>query len=211
MKIKKFIENKHKEANEDVKKEEEKIEIPNKKESLSQNNETSITIQFLIDNSTFSLKKNGGILGRNQECEINIVDDFISRRHAEITFYSNIFRLKDLDSLSGTYVRINDYEPLIVSSEILIGHDIIKIMKKTQTTIHFEISSFAYENHVKNYVLEFPKNKIQHKIGSCHLCSVVLEENKNIEDFHAEFRIKKNNEIGIKDLKSKSGYKIINK
>lgn len=211
MKIKKPLSKNHLIENEERKIQEEKIEIENKKELLIENNETSITIQFLAENSEFSLKKSGGTLGRNQECEIKILDDSISRRHAEIVFYSNSYYLKDLGSANGTYVRISDYEPLIVSSEILIGHYIILIKKRTHSAIYFQISSLFDEKEVKNCVLEFSKNKNHHKIGSCQLCSVVLENNKNIEDFHAEFKIKKNYEIGIKDLKSKYGYKIINK
>lgn len=53
------------------------------------------------------------IIGRSQDCEYVIYDpkNRVSRKHLEITLNGNLFTLKDLNSLNGTYVNGNKINP----------------------------------------------------------------------------------------------------
>lgn len=44
-------------------------------------------------------------LGRSNKCEININDEYMSRRHAELSIKGGVLRIIDLDSSNGTYVN----------------------------------------------------------------------------------------------------------
>lgn len=44
-------------------------------------------------------------LGRSNKCEININDEYMSRRHAELSIKAGVLRIIDLDSSNGTYVN----------------------------------------------------------------------------------------------------------
>ena len=114
-----------------------------------------------------------------------------------------------MESLNGTYIKIKDYEILTESSEILIGDYCLKIAKRNQNNIIIDIFVLNDMNTppIQQKIIKFARNQTHHKIGSCSLCSIVLKENKLIDDFHAMLKInfRKNNEIGIRDLKSRYG------
>lgn len=44
-------------------------------------------------------------LGRSNKCEININDEYMSRRHAELSIKGGVLRIIDLDSSNGTFVN----------------------------------------------------------------------------------------------------------
>jgi VWFA-related protein len=83
---------------------------------------TTLTFEILAGNfigKSFSLYSKGGIVGRQDGCDIVIKEDNISRQHAEITFSNGEFYIIDLNSSNGTYingikinskVKINNYD-----------------------------------------------------------------------------------------------------
>lgn len=52
--------------------------------------------------------KEGAKIGRHTDNLVQIVDDTISRFHASIEHKFNKFYIKDLGSISGTYIKISD-------------------------------------------------------------------------------------------------------
>lgn len=44
-------------------------------------------------------------LGRSNKCDVNINDEYMSRRHAELSIKAGVLRIVDLDSSNGTYVN----------------------------------------------------------------------------------------------------------
>ena len=65
----------------------------------------------------FSLDGDVSVLGRDESCDVQIVDEMVSRRHLEIRQADEKHVLKDLESANG--VKINGHQ---VSKEITL-HD----------------------------------------------------------------------------------------
>ena len=55
--------------------------------------------------SPFPLNKNQVIIGRDIKCDVMLLDDSISRKHAEIVREGAGWRIRDLDSSNGTFVN----------------------------------------------------------------------------------------------------------
>lgn len=45
------------------------------------------------------------VLGRADNCDVKILDDFISSKHARIVYQDDCYWLEDLHSLNGTYLN----------------------------------------------------------------------------------------------------------
>jgi pSer/pThr/pTyr-binding forkhead associated (FHA) protein len=59
----------------------------------------------LGDNLSFKLDKNSYLIGRQQDCDICVDDNTVSRRHAEIYHDNTGWRIKDLESGNGTLLN----------------------------------------------------------------------------------------------------------
>jgi pSer/pThr/pTyr-binding forkhead associated (FHA) protein len=58
--------------------------------------------------SFFSVKEMGAKIGRHSSNQILILDESISRYHAEIQFKDDKFYLKDTGSTTGTFIKITE-------------------------------------------------------------------------------------------------------
>ncbi|NNK84193.1 MAG: EAL domain-containing protein [Desulfobacterales bacterium] len=65
------------------------------------------------------------VIGRADDCDLNLIDDRISRHHCEIRISSDLLWIRDLESVNGTYVNKNK----ITQAELLEPNDIISIGK----------------------------------------------------------------------------------
>jgi len=63
------------------------------------------------------------LIGRSPECDIFLDDVTVSRRHAEIAREDDIFTIRDLESLNGTYVNRKRIESTVLEDddEVQIG------------------------------------------------------------------------------------------
>ena len=63
------------------------------------------------------------LIGRSPECEIFLDDVTVSRRHAELERDGDIFTIRDLGSLNGTYVNRRRIESTVLQDddEVQIG------------------------------------------------------------------------------------------
>lgn len=105
------------------------------------------------------------IIGRSQDCEYVIYDpkNRVSRKHLEITLNGNLFTLKDLNSLNGTYVNGNKINP---GQEIKISiTDKITLSKDYQLNLNevfknvFDDDSTKILNNSKGSSLTFDNER----------------------------------------------------
>lgn len=86
----------------------------------------------LADGSRVTLGEDPVCLGRSEDCDVQLSDKNVSRRHAEVRREGAGFVLVDLDSTNGT--RVNDGR---VKRRELTDGDLITV---GATTVRFEIS-----------------------------------------------------------------------
>ena len=58
-----------------------------------------------VKNSRYQLEKAPVVIGRHPDCDVFVDDGSVSRRHAEITFDSGQYYIRDLNSRNGTFVN----------------------------------------------------------------------------------------------------------
>ena len=68
--------------------------------------------------SFFSVKEEGAKIGRHSSNQILILDESISRYHAEIKFEDRFFFLRDIGDTTGTFIKIEDYTPPSTTQKI---------------------------------------------------------------------------------------------
>ena len=63
------------------------------------------------------------LIGRSPECDVFLDDVTVSRRHAELTRDGNVFTIRDLGSLNGTFVNRRRIEGSVLEDddEVQIG------------------------------------------------------------------------------------------
>ena len=63
------------------------------------------------------------LIGRSPECDVFLDDVTVSRRHAELTRDGNVFTIRDLGSLNGTFVNRRRIESSVLEDddEVQIG------------------------------------------------------------------------------------------
>ena len=85
-----------------------------------------------IAGQPFQLTNARILIGRSPECDIFLDDVTVSRRHAEIEHENDVFTIRDLGSLNGTYVnrkRIESTE-LTDDDEVQIGKYRMTFLKR---------------------------------------------------------------------------------
>ena len=68
--------------------------------------------------------KNPFVVGRNDRCDLSLVDQTVSRRHAEISYRGEQVRVQDLRSTNGTFVndtRVKGSAPLASGDTVCFG------------------------------------------------------------------------------------------
>jgi pSer/pThr/pTyr-binding forkhead associated (FHA) protein len=57
-------------------------------------------------NTYYKLNESGGKIGRHSANQIVIMEESVSRSHAEILYQENDFFIKDLESSTGSFIKI---------------------------------------------------------------------------------------------------------
>src|SRR4029079_8513508 len=57
------------------------------------------------------------LIGRSPECDVFLDDVTVSRRHAELTREGNVFTIRDLGSLNGTFVNKRRIESSVLEDD----------------------------------------------------------------------------------------------
>jgi hypothetical protein len=96
----------------------------------------SVPTKASIDGPALVLRSGGGragesfeaigdkaLIGRSPECDVFLDDVTVSRRHAELVREANVFTIRDLGSLNGTFVNRRRIESSVLEDddEVQVG------------------------------------------------------------------------------------------
>ncbi|EGR32259.1 hypothetical protein IMG5_091080 [Ichthyophthirius multifiliis] len=108
-----------------------------------------------IQANFFCIKEEGGKIGRHSTNQILILEESISRFHAEIVFIDQQFYIKDVGSTTGSFIKIKDKVNLKVGMIIELGSNQFEIIKAKDGLLQLliiegiNVSQYPYEILVK--------------------------------------------------------------
>ena len=109
--------------------------------SLGPNDLDAVPAREAIDGPALVVRSGGGragesfeaigdraLIGRSPECDVFLDDVTVSRRHAELVREANVFTIRDLGSLNGTFVNRRR-----IKSTVLEDDDEVQVGKYRMT------------------------------------------------------------------------------
>lgn len=174
-------------------------------------NETCILIEYLLDKSQYPIPTDGGKFGRNKDNDIVLLDQDVSRKHAEIFFLENKFYIKDLGSSVGTFTKIQKHFINEKDMVFVLGnHHQLIIKNLLNMKLNFSIVNEEEEDeNEKNQEIDFEMidNKKPIIIGKASNSNIRIFAGKNnISDRHCALYKNDNSQIVLEDLDSNSGF-----
>jgi pSer/pThr/pTyr-binding forkhead associated (FHA) protein len=92
----------------------------------------SISVLYPEENrQTMQIPKTGLLIGRSQDCNLCLTDEFISAKHCKIFFENGELFIEDLGSTNGTFidgVQVEKKSSLEQGQEIQMGITVVKIV-----------------------------------------------------------------------------------
>jgi two-component system cell cycle response regulator len=110
------------------------------------------------------------VIGREPTCEIELIDDSVSRRHASIDCISGGYFLEDLQSRNGTYVNDERIvrQRLQPGDRLRFGNQILKFLStdRIETEYHETVYKIMTTDgltqvHNKRYLLEILEREVE--------------------------------------------------
>ena len=146
----------------------------------------------------------GGKIGRHSSNEMVILEESISRHHAEIMFADGCFYLKDSGSTTGTFIKIPE---VILKEKMIIEmgsnqFSIEKIMDK-ENIIEILIIEGTEKNNKKN--LNFNINPVV-TFGRKLNNTVTMIADNHMSNTHSRIQKDNRNLYILEDLNSTNGF-----
>jgi diguanylate cyclase (GGDEF)-like protein len=142
----------------------------------------------------FSLTNFSLSFGRDKECEVQLTDNSVSRKHARIESGEQGFRLIDLGSTNGTFIndQLTKLSPLTDGDYIRVGNCIFRFLEggNIEAEYHEEIYRLTILDgltgiHNKRYLLEFLDRELARSARHQRPLSLIMvdvDEFKSVND-----------------------------
>ncbi len=118
----------------------------------------SYSLKHLEKSQEFSLQDSSSLIGRSQNCDIQIEHDSLSREHARIVLKGDDISVQDLHSTNGTFVN----ERQIFETTNLSPGDVLRFGQEsfcvqlggTEATIAYDQNALAHLNSASSMLVE---------------------------------------------------------
>ncbi|EGR33735.1 hypothetical protein IMG5_041730 [Ichthyophthirius multifiliis] len=153
----------------------------------------------------FCIKEQGGKIGRHSSNQILILEESISRFHAEIEFKNNQFYLKDIGSTTGTFIKIKDKIQLTLDTVIEMGSNQYEVTKIKQDPPYVQLtvlegvnqSNPPYDVFLQLFIIYFFNIKLiftqemidkneYFSIGRKNSNKIILPDDQHLSNLHAK-------------------------
>ncbi|CAD8188199.1 unnamed protein product [Paramecium pentaurelia] len=138
----------------------------------------------------YCVREAGAKIGRHSSNQILILEENISRFHAEIIFQDSMFALKDIGSTTGTFIKIQKCLTLKQGMLIELGSNQFCVQKLEQLENGgIEISLFVIEgpNLEDTIIFQLNKDKPSVALGRKSTVDISFPEDHHLSNQHAKF------------------------
>ncbi|CAD8184752.1 unnamed protein product [Paramecium octaurelia] len=138
----------------------------------------------------YCVREAGAKIGRHSSNQILILEENISRFHAEIIFQDSMFALKDIGSTTGTFIKILKSLTLKQGMLIELGSNQFCVQKlETLENGGIEISLFVIEgpNLEDTIIFQLNKDKPSVALGRKSTVDISFPEDHHLSNQHAKF------------------------
>ena len=193
---------------------ENNINIKNiEKSMIPQDNELIIQPTEGAQTTFYCIKDTGGKIGRHSTNQMVILEESVSRFHAEILFKNNEFYIRDIGSTTGTFLKILSNIALEIGMIIEMGSNQFLVEKINCSNNSGELVLLVFEgpNSSQRLNIILKDQKSCNSIGRKGSNTFPFLEDQHLSNVHAKFFIL-DNRFYLEDLSSTNGYifKIIN-
>ncbi|MEZ4704351.1 MAG: GGDEF domain-containing protein [Bdellovibrionota bacterium] len=106
----------------------------------------------------FKIEEDSVVIGREQSCDIVILEEGISRRHARIDCHEESYTISDLESTNGTFVNGApiDHSSLADGDKIQIGDVLLRFSFE-------DLIDVGHQENLRNLAMRDPLTKIYNR------------------------------------------------
>lgn len=147
-------------------------------------------------------------IGRHSSNQISIIDESISRHHAQIEFVGGNFYLKDIGSMTGTFVRIS--QPLVLKRDMILEVGSYQF-QVSDIFVPSDDRSEEDEPYVVLEICESPDETVERlivhnesSIGRKPTNTLSFPEDPHMSNLHAKFNLI-GNKFVFEDMESTNG------
>ena len=158
----------------------------------------------------YCIRESGGTIGRHSSNNILILDEGVSRFHAQITYSDNAFFLQDIGSTTGTFIKVKTKLQLAQGDIIELGSNQFFIKQLSVEPPFPKISLCILEgpNQFASYELALSSTVKFFSFGRRTTNSVSFPEDLHLSNVHANIYVVQNKFI-LEDMSSTNGYSFL--
>ncbi len=154
----------------------------------------------------YCIKDSGGKIGRHSSNQMVILEERVSRYHAEILFKNKDFYIRDIGSTTGTFLKITANIYLEIGMIIEMGSNQFIIEKMTSANNAGDLCMVICEGpNVGQRLVVSLKDQLTHNsVGRKNTNTFPFPDDQHLSNIHAKFFIL-DNKFYLEDLSSTNG------
>ncbi|KAM3129019.1 hypothetical protein pb186bvf_018863 [Paramecium bursaria] len=159
-------------------------------------------------NNFYCIKESGAKIGRHSSNQILILEENISRYHAEVVFQDGRFAIRDIGSTTGTYIKI--LKSLTLEKDMLIelGSNLFQIqnieeIKDGEIKVHMLIVEGPNQDDILQPII-LSQAKTSLTLGRKSTVDIPFTEDHHLSNQHAKFYLI-DNKVTLEDHSSTNG------
>lgn len=153
----------------------------------------------------YCIKESGGKIGRHSSNQMVILEESVSRFHAEIVFKSKEFYIRDIGSTTGTFIKIPNNIQLEAGMMLELGSNQFCVEKTNCLNNSGELSLIVVEGPDQGQRLSIAlKDQLSWNSIGRKATNTFPFDDQHLSNMHAKFFILDNN-FYLEDLSSTNG------
>jgi pSer/pThr/pTyr-binding forkhead associated (FHA) protein len=157
--------------------------------------------------NVFYFNENGGKLGRFSDNNMVVLEESVSRHHAEISYRKENFYLQDIGSTTGTFIKIKGKELLEETMILELGSRqfLVEYINSLSLLIEVRLKIIDGPDTGSDITFKLTDKDSRFSIGRKTSNNLSYSEDQHLSSNHAAF-IKINDKLFLEDGGSTNGY-----